>query len=65
MTRTIGADLRERLAMAGCYPKRVAPGGSEIWFSPHLNCEFTVERHIADAAAANATLRRAGMEDAF
>jgi hypothetical protein len=51
--------------MAGCYPKRVAPGGSETWFSPHLNCEFTVERHIADSAAANATLRRAGMEDAF
>jgi hypothetical protein len=62
---TIDAEVRERLTMAGCYPKRGAPSGGEIWFSPHLNREFTVERRIADATAANAALRRAGMEEAF
>jgi hypothetical protein len=65
MKPTIDAALRERLEMAGCYPKRLAPGGGEIWFSPHLNREFTVEHHVADNAAANAILRRAGMEEAF
>jgi hypothetical protein len=65
MKPTIDATVRERLEMAGCYPKRSAPGGGEVWFSPHLNREFTVERHVADSAAANAILRRAGMEDAF
>lgn len=63
--QTIDAQVRERLAMAGCYPKRVAPGGGEIWFTPHLNREFILERRVADAAAANAILRRAGMEEAF
>jgi hypothetical protein len=62
---TIDDELRERLAMAGCYPRRVAPGGGEIWFTPHLNREFTVERTVTDAASANAVLRRAGMEEAF
>lgn len=61
----IDADLRERLEMAGCYPKRRAPGGGEIWFTPHLNGEFRLEMRINNAAAANAALRRAGMEDAF
>ena len=62
---TIDSALRERLAMAGCYPLREAPDGGEIWFTPHLNREFTIERRIADAAGANAALRRAGMEEAF
>ena len=63
--RTIDHVLRDRLAAAGCYPKRQVPGGGEIWFTPHLNREFTVERRVADAATANGVLRRAGMEDAF
>lgn len=65
MPQTLDQRLRERLEMAGCYPKRQALGGSEIWFTPHLNREFTVERRIADAVAANAVLRRAGMEEVF
>ena len=64
-TGSIDEALRERLEMAGCYAKRRAPGGGEVWFTPHLNREFTVEAHVADAAAANAVLRRAGMEEAF
>jgi hypothetical protein len=64
-TATIDRDLRERLAMAGCYPKRPSRDGDEIWFTPHLNREFIVEHRIMDAAAANAVLRRAGMEEAF
>lgn len=51
--------------MAGCYPKRPSRDGDEIWFTPHLNREFIVEHRIMDAAAANAVLRRAGMEEAF
>lgn len=62
---TIDHALRDRLAAAGCYPKRPAPGGGEIWFTPHLNREFAIERRVADATTANAVLRRAGMEDAF
>lgn len=65
MSQTLDQRLRERLEMAGCYPKRQASGGGEIWFSPHLNREFIVERRVADAPAANAVLRRAGMEEAF
>lgn len=64
-TPTIDRTLRERLAMAGCYPRRDAPGGGETWFSPHLNREFTVERVVEDPATANAVLRRAGLEEAF
>ena len=63
--RSIDHVLRDRLAAAGCYPKHPASGGGEIWFTPHLNREFTVERRVADAATANAVLRRAGMEEAF
>ena len=62
---TIDRALRERLADAGSYPRRDAPGGGEIWFSPHLNQEFAIERVVKDAAQANAVLRRAGMEEAF
>ncbi len=61
----LDAELRDRLAAAGCYPKRRAPGGGEIWFTPHLNREFRLEMRINNAAAANAALRRAGMEEAF
>lgn len=63
--QTIDHALRERLAAAGCYPKRPASGGGEIWFTPHLNREFTIERRVADVTTANAVLRRAGMEEAF
>lgn len=63
--KTLDRALRERLAEAGCYPRRQAPGGGEIWFTPHLNREFTIERLVADATTANAVLRRAGMEEAF
>ena len=62
---SIDRALRERLADAGCYPRRDAPGGGEIWFTPHLNQEFTIERVVRDAAGANVVLRRAGMEEAF
>jgi hypothetical protein len=62
--RDLDAALRERLAMAGCYPKRPTSGG-EVWFTPHLNCEFTLETWIGTASAANAALRRAGLEEAF
>lgn len=62
---TIDLALRDRLAEAGCYPKRPAPGGGEIWFTPHLNREFAIEPRVTDAATANAVLRRAGMEEAF
>lgn len=65
MKSSLDSDLRERLAMAGCYPKRDAPDGGEIWFTPHLNREFKLERLVTDAASANAALRRAGMEEAF
>lgn len=61
----LDAELRERLEMAGCYVKRRASGGGEIWFTPHLNREFRLEMRINNVAAANAALRRAGMEDAF
>ncbi len=64
-TGTIDLALRDRLAAAGCYPKRPAPGGGEVWFTPHLNREFIIERRVAEAATANAVLRRAGMEEAF
>ena len=63
--KTIDSALRDRLAAAGCYPKRSAPGGGEVWFTPHLNREFTIDRRVTDAANANAVLRRAGMEEAF
>lgn len=63
--KSIDVALRERLAEAGCYPRRDAPGGGEIWFTPHLNREFTIEGQVCDTAAANAVLRRAGMEEAF
>jgi hypothetical protein len=71
MTTMIDIDrvLRERLEMAGCYPRRAlpedGPGGAEVWFTPHLNREFVLEGRVRDAAAANAALRRAGMEEAF
>ena len=63
--KTIDRALRNRLADAGCYPRREAPGGGEVWFTPHLNLDFTIERVVRDAAGANAVLRRAGMEEAF
>jgi hypothetical protein len=65
MPQTLDQRLRERLEMAGCYPKRRAPGGGEIWFTPHLNREFIIEHRVVDATTANAILRRAGMEEAF
>ena len=67
-TRPVGriaAALRERLEMAGCYALRDAVDMAEIWFSPHLNREFTVPRRVATAEEANAVLRSAGMEPAF
>ena len=60
----LDAALRERLEMAGCYPKRRTSGG-EVWFTPHLNRDFTLEAWIGTASAANAALRRAGLEEAF
>ena len=69
--RDIDKALRERLEMAGCYPVRAASPqeadgqDGEIWFTPHLNRHFALERRIIDPVTANAALRRAGMEEAF
>lgn len=65
--RDIDRALRERLGMAGCYPLRLQDGdeAGEIWFTPHLNREFTLEARVLDPITANAALRRAGMEEAF
>ena len=58
--------LRERLEMAGCHVVREgAAPGAEIWFTPHLNREFTVPYPIVSTEAANKVLRAAGMEEAF
>lgn len=63
----IDGALRERLGMAGCFPLRAQDGdeGGEIWYTPHLNREFTLEARVFDPITANAALRRAGMEEAF
>ncbi|MDX1485138.1 MAG: hypothetical protein R3229_11720 [Alphaproteobacteria bacterium] len=57
--------LRERLEMAGCYPTGRDQDGRELWFTPHLNRAFPMPQSVTAAAAANAVLRAAGMEDAF
>jgi hypothetical protein len=67
LSRDIDRALRERLGMAGCFPLRAQDGdeGGEIWYTPHLNREFTLEARVIDPVSANAALRRAGMEEAF
>jgi hypothetical protein len=58
--------LRERLELAGCHPLRdgIDPG-AEIWFTPHLNREFTVPYPVVSPEGANKILRAAGMEQSF
>ena len=58
--------LRERLEMAGCHILREDDtSGGQVWFSPHMNREFTIPYPVVSADAANKVLRAAGMEAAF
>ncbi len=58
--------LRERLEQAGCHPLREGDHpGTEVWFTPHLNREFTLPYPVVSADGANKVLFRAGLQPAF
>mgnify|MGYP007046922821 CR=1 FL=1 len=58
--------LRERLEMAGCHIVREDDAsGGQVWFSPHMNREFTIPYPVVSVDGADKVLRAAGMEPAF
>lgn len=58
--------LRERLEQAGCRPVRAGDHpGTEVWFTPHLNREFTLPYPVVSPESANKVLFRAGLEPVF
>ena len=49
--------VREILKKHGCYLVRQGKGDHEIWFSPIVNCNVTVDGKIKSRYTANAIMK--------
>ena len=57
--------LKKILSDNGCYFVRHGKGDHDIWHSPIVNKNFTVDGKIEDRYLANGTLKQAGIPKAF
>jgi len=54
--------VKKALSNKGCYFVRYGKGDHEIWHSPIVNRNFTVDGSITKRTSANKTLKKAGVE---
>lgn len=55
-------ELKRLLREAGCYFVRSGKGDHEIWFSPMVGRNVTVDSKIKSRHTANAVLKQSGLE---
>ena len=58
-------ELLALLREAGCYFVRQGRGDHEIWFSPIVERNFTVDTGVKSRHTANETLKQAGLPKSF
>lgn len=58
-------DLKKLLDAAGCHFVRNGRGDHEIWFSPIVNHNVTVDNNIKSRHTANAVLKQCGLPKHF
>ncbi len=59
------SNLIDLLLQAGCTLVRQGRGDHEIWYSPHSERNFTVDRGTKSRHTANESLKQAGLPKAF
>lgn len=60
-----GPEVRKASRAAGCELVRQGKGDHEIWYSPHSERRFVVDRKIKSRHTANAVMRQAGLPKLF
>ena len=57
--------VRDILKKHGCYLVRQGKGDHEIWFSPIVDCNVTVDGKIKSRYTANAIMKQSGINYHF
>lgn len=62
---SLAPELKKILSEAGCYFVRQGRGDHEIWFSPIVNRNVTVDNAIQSRHTAKAVLKQSGLPKHF
>ena len=65
MGNSFTPELIRFLRESGCYFVRDGKGDHQIWYSPIVDINFTVDSKILSRHTANGTLKQAGLEKKF